>query len=263
MTWVVGGRHVFCARCLADVQVTVTWDDKTKPKRYVDAVKKIYFLNGNLIVAFSGTIRAAFEVLEVLKKNWLPRLEERFFTEPDEVARQMARHVKSAFGKAKRRDSDVVNFLVFVLGTQSPYQPVGVYKMASPSFNIEEPRDPFELLEIGSGAGEPKYRDFVKRHSVPGYEQPDPDGGKPMLIIPVGAVALKYLHAEAAEIQTFGVSQAMHLMLTYYGGTTLHERPATPDRKFPQVAESWDELVRMMKNEHDIELEASDITATA
>lgn len=254
---------MFCARCLADVQVTVTWDDKTRPTQYVDAVKKIYLLNGNLIVAFSGTIRVAFEILETLKKNWLPRLEARFFTEPDEVARQMARHIKSAFAKARRRDSDVVKFLVFVLGTQSVYQQAGVYRMASPCFHIEEPREPFELLEIGSGAGETKYREFVKRHSVPGYEQPDPDGGKPTLIVPVGAVALKYLHAEAAEIQTAGISQAMHLMLTYFGGTTVHERPATPDRQFPKVAESWSELVRMLKSEHDIELEASDITATA
>ena len=226
-------------------------------------LKKIYLLNGNLIIAFSGTIRVAFEILRVLEENCLPQLEERFFTEPDEVARQMARHIKSAFTKAKRRDNDVVNFLVFVLGTQSLYQQVGVYKMASPSFSIEKPRQPYELLEIGSGAGEPKYREFVQRHSVPGYEQPDPDGGKPMLVVPVGAVALKYLHAEAAEIQTLGVSQAMHLMLTYSGGTTLQERPATPDRQFPQVAESWSELVRIMKNDHDIELEASDVLATA
>src|SRR5579875_4124822 len=101
MTWVVGGRHLFCARCLADVQVTITWDDQNKTAQYVDAVKKIYVLKGNLIIAFSGTIRVAFEILDALRSDWLARFEDRFFAEPDEVIRQMTRHIKRAFALAK------------------------------------------------------------------------------------------------------------------------------------------------------------------
>lgn len=261
MTWVVGGRHVFCARCLADVQVTVTWKD-ARPTQYVDAVKKVYILRKNLIVAFSGTIRVAFEIIDALQKDWLLQLEEKFFLEPDEVIRQMTRHVRRAFDLSKREATDSVRFLVFIVGTQSIYQQIGVYKIASPSFDVDAPKDAFDLLEIGSGAGVEAYREFVERHSVPGYEIPDPDGGKPTMVIPTGKVALRYLHAEAAEIQTAGISQAMHLMLTYFGNTTIDERPATPDRQFPKVAESWQELVSMM-HLRGIQLDASDVTATA
>lgn len=261
MTWVVGGRHVFCARCLADVQVTVTWKD-ARPTQYVDAVKKVYILRENLIVAFSGTIRVAFEIIDALQRDWLLRLEEKFFSEPGEVIRQMARHVRRAFDLSRREDTDSVKFLVFIVGTQSIFQQTGVYKIASPSFGIEAPKHAFELLEIGSGAGVEAYREFVERHSVAGYKIPDPDSGQPTLVIPTGKVALRYLHAEAAEIQTAGISQAMHLMLTYFGNTTIDQRPATPDSQFPKVAESWGELVSLMRL-HGIQLDASDAIATA
>lgn len=260
MTWIIGGRHAFCARALADIQVTVTWDDKSRPTQYVDAVKKIYVLHDGLVIAFSGTIRIAFEVIEWLKQDCIPALTDNLFSEPDEIARRVIRHVKYAFQKAREKESERVNFLLFVLNKASMYRSVGIYKLCAPDFTIQKPRNPFELLEIGTGSEVEEYRNIVVRHSVPGYLVDDPDSDLPAMVIPTGRVALKYLQAEAAEFQKAGISRAMNLMLMYSGGTTIIERPSDPEIPFPRVAESWDELVRFLAS-RGIELEACNADA--
>lgn len=246
MTWVIGGRHLACARCVADIQITLSWDDGSRPKQYVDAVRKIHLLSDDLVIAFSGSVRIGFSVVELLRANCVPKLEPRLFTEPDEVARRVARQVKYAYNVARVKEADVANFLLFVRDPTNAYSQVGVYRICSPKFEVERPLKPFELMEIGTGAVLDDYREIVDRHAVPGYLVNEPGEEKPSLVIPVGAIALKFLQQEAAEYQNAGISRAMHLMLMYIGGTTIVEHAAQPDDAFPWVANTWAELVRNM-----------------
>ncbi|WP_434668021.1 hypothetical protein P5W99_36590 [Paraburkholderia sp. A3BS-1L] len=231
---------------LADVQVTLKWEDPSRPTQYVDALKKIHILCDGLVIAFSGTIRIAFEVIDWLRRVCVPTLTANLFSEPDEVARRVVRHIKHGYSKAKKKEGERVSFLLFILNKSSMDRDVGVYKVCSSKFELETPQRAFHMLEIGSGAEVGDYREIVERHSVPGYSVEDPDEDLPALVIPTGPVALKYLQEEASDFQNAGISRAMHLMLIYSGGTTIIERPAIPESVFPRVAGSWDELVSFL-----------------
>jgi hypothetical protein len=243
LTWVVGGKHVFCARALSDVQVTLTYPNGQK--LFFDAVKKVHIIGPGITILFADSIKLAFGIIEELKKNFYPAIDPRLFENPKEIMRQMVRHIKFYYAKHRQHDKDRVEFLVFI-SPSGLYTEFGMWKLVSPSFQLIERKKPFEMLELGSGSALKDYRDIVKKNSQGLYFIDDPDGGLPNAIIPLGKVALEYIFAEALDYQNAGISKAMHITGITHEGIYIKQMPDVPDGAFPDVADSWEALKKVM-----------------
>lgn len=241
MTWVVGGRHVFCARCIADIQVTLQY--KSGENKYFDGVKKIHNIGDDILIAFAGTIKIAFEVIEKLQKEYKNIREERF-AEPIIVAEKLRKIILHTYKSTKHSKADVVEFILLIkpIGIMKAY---GAYKLVSPDFKIYDPSEAFELIQIGSGSKDSDYNRIVLNNRRP-FEIPGENGGLPSLVIAVGKVALKWVAAEAMEYQKNGVSQHMHIAILSPVGYSIEELPKPP-HEFPDVATTWKELETIIK----------------
>lgn len=239
MTWVVGGKHLFCARSISDIQVTL---DLTDGRRiYIDGVQKVYPIGEKIVILFADSIRLAFAIIEDIKSDFLPRIDDRLYSNPNELMRQMTRIIKHSYKKHKRHKNERVEFLIFIAPT-GQYTEFGMWKLVSPSFNLIERKKPFEMLELGSGSLIDDYRDIVARNSVGVYVIDRGDGELPDALIIMGKGALRYVFAEALDYQNQGISRAMHIMLITHNDITIETLPETPDGTFPKVATSWKEL---------------------
>lgn len=69
MTWVVGGNCFNGFVCVADIQLTIEYADKSK-NRYFNCLQKIHKVRDNLCVAFSGDVRTGLEMIADLTA-WL------------------------------------------------------------------------------------------------------------------------------------------------------------------------------------------------
>lgn len=243
MTWVVGGRHVACARCIADVEVTLEYPNGVT--EHGGYVQKVHILSDDVVIAFADRIRLAFAIIDLIKAEFMPRLDERLLDQPEIVAQRLTRFIRYAFNKVKR-NGERVEFMLFIRPKRE-LASYGVWKMVSPKFNRIAPSQPFEMLEIGSGSVASNYRDLIRKGSLGLVEVPGEDGGLPNAVIPVGKVAMQWLFAEALEHQVAGVSHAMQLMMMYSGSTMLHDRSDSPERPFPPVAKSWPELCQNLR----------------
>ncbi len=244
MTWVIGGKHLFCARCISDVEVTINHLDGRK--EYYPAVKKVHEIGPGIIVCFADSIKLGFSIIEGLKNDFYPNLDSRLFQEPNEIIRQMLRYIKRNYEETKDELNKNVELLIMISPT-GLYKEFGVYKLKSPNFTIIERQQPFEMLEIGSGSVIEDYREAVNKNSVGVYTVEDEDGGKPFAVIPIGKVAMQYIFAEALEYQNAGISKAMHITLLSHEETYIQELPEKPGERFPRVASTWVELQRFMK----------------
>lgn len=244
MTWVVGGKHLFCARCMSDVQVTI--QRKNRSDLYFDAVKKVYELGPGLAIAFAGSVKLAFELIEVLQKEFYPKLDKRLFEQPDEIIRKMRRYLLHFYKQKKTLSDEYVEFLVLAAPVRLLTE-FGLWKMCAPDFKIIERQKPFELLELGSGATASEFREVVEKHSKGVYIVDMGPNEKPLLEIPVGKVALQYLFVEALDFRKAGISHAMHITLVTHNDIYIREFPETPERLFPKVASSWQEFKQLIR----------------
>ncbi|WP_289241640.1 hypothetical protein [Delftia sp.] len=148
MTWVVGGRHAFCARCISDIQVTLEYaNNEKKPGGYVQKVHKI---SDDLVIAFADCIRLAFAIIEAIKTEYATNYDQRLLSIPNELAKDLIRFIRYKFNKLKR-DGERVEFLIFIKPS-NPFRDFGLFKCVSPEFKIEQPNNPFQIMEIGSGS---------------------------------------------------------------------------------------------------------------
>ncbi|WP_274864523.1 hypothetical protein [Serratia marcescens] len=244
MTWVVGGKHVFCARAISDIQVTLKLQNGQV--KYYDSVRKVHKIGSKITILFADSIKLAFGIIDELQSNFLPTIDDRLYERPDEVMRRMVRHIKHYY-KTHRTDIDNrVEFLVFISPT-GEYTEFGMWKLVSPSFSLIESVKPFEMLELGSGSVVKDYRDIIKKNSVGYYLIDQGDGNLPDAVLPIGKVALKYIFAEAVEYQNAGISKPMHIMLITHNDIIIEELTEKPGGTFPKVADSWDELKKIMR----------------
>lgn len=245
MTWVVGGKHLFCARALSDVQVTLTYPNGTK--LYFDAVKKVHEIGPGVTILFADSIKLAFAIIDDLKANFYPTIDPRTFEAPQEIMRRLIKHINFYFNKHRSDEKDRVEFLVFISPT-GIYTEFGMWKLTSPSFQLIERDKPFSMLELGSGSVLEDYREIVNKNSKGLYIIDDPEGGLPTAIVPLGKVAMEYIFAEALEFKNAGISLPMHVTGITHEGVYIKELPETPDGNFPVVANSWKELKKILGN---------------
>lgn len=245
LTWVVGGKHLFCARAISDVQVTLKLTNGKKT--YFDAVQKVHTIGPKITILFADSIKLAFGIIEDLKENFYPRLDDRLYENPQEIMRRMVKSVKYFYEQNKTPVDNRVEFLVFISPTGT-YTEFGMWKLVSPSFQLIERDKPFEMLELGSGSVISDYREIVNKNSVGVYFVDQGDGNLPIAVIPVGKVALQYVFAEALEYKNAGISGAMHITLVTHDEIIIKELPDTPDGVFPKVAKSWDELKKIIRD---------------
>lgn len=243
MTWVVGGKHVFCARALSDVQVTLTYPDGTK--RYSDSVKKVHEIGPGVTILFADSIKLAFAIIEDLRINFYPTIDPRTFEAPKEIMRRLVKHIKFYFKKHQSHNKERVEFLVFISPT-GIFTEFGMWKLTSPSFQLIERDKPFSMLELGSGSVLKDYRKIVNKNSTGFYLVDDPEGGLPAAVVPLGKVALEYIFAEALEFKNAGISLPMHITGITHQGVYIKELPEIPDGDFPVVANSWKELQKLL-----------------
>lgn len=245
MTWVVGGKHVFCARAISDVQVTLKMANGQT--QYYDAVKKVHTLGPKITILFADSIKLAFGIIDELKNNFYPTIDDRLYEHPEVLMRRMVRHIKFYYKKNKTKTDKRVEFLVFIAPTGT-YTEFGMWKLVSPSFQLIEREEPFEMLELGSGSEAHNYRDIITKHSSGYYLVDNGDGESPDMVFPMGRVALQYVFAEAVEYQNAGISKAMHITLISHKGITIEGLPEIPGGKFPDVADSWEALQEIMRS---------------
>lgn len=275
MTWVIAGRHLFCARCLADVQVTLSF--KNRPPVYIDAIQKVHIIGPDLVVAFADSVRLGFYIVEKLKTDFYPKLDPRLRTHSRLVLQHIAKYLKYIVGNYNSLSAkQIPGYVPERVELMILYQPkiivdikstppdefpnTEVWKMEIPSFKAWEPEVAFQLLELGSGAVAHDYRDIVARHEKGVYEIPGENGEKPTAVIPVGKIALQWLFAEAAEFQNAGISRAMHIVLLSLTGVILRNLPAPPDPQFPAVVDNWKDFKKLVNG---LGYRLADFTATA
>ncbi|UKA28050.1 hypothetical protein [Photobacterium damselae] len=244
MTWVVGGKHLFCARSISDIEVTLRHPNKVE--EYFDGVQKTHIIGPKLAISFADSIRLAFFIIEKLKKDFYPNLDERLFHQPDVLMAKLQKFIKYHYKKSRRSIREQVEFLVFI-APHGTYTEFGVYKLVSPYFIVTEPADAFDLMEIGSGSKVPEYRDIVKRHATPLIEVDRGPNQKPDGLIVAGKGLLQFLFAEAIEYKNAGISKSMQITLVTHDNISIHNLPENIDGSFPKVATSWRELQSMMR----------------
>jgi len=243
MTWVAGGKHLFCARAISDVKITLEMNKNDI--RYFDGVRKSHFIGQNMAVSFAGSIRLALKIIESLQQEFYPRLKDGMFQAPSVIMHKARRCIIHHYNKHKVDENERVEFLVFIVATNLNIS-TEMWKIVSPKFTPIQPTKPFEVLELGSGATAPEFRKLVKECSV-GYYEVHHEDRKKDLIIPVGNVGMRYLFAQAIDYEKAGISRAMHIMLAYPYNMTIENLPEKPDGEFPHVASTWDEVKSIIK----------------
>lgn len=250
LTWVVAGKHLFCARAISDVQVTLKLNNgKTV---HINGVKKVHDLSQRITILFAGHIKLAFQIIEKLKSEYMSHIHDRLHQEPGEVMKKLKKAIKHYYNEFKTHDNDHVEFMLLVAPT-GIFKDFGMWKLCSPCFSPVERKAPFEMLELGSGASVDEYRKIIENNAK-GVYWIEQEGDKlPTIVIPVGKVALQYVFAEALEYQNAGISGAMHITLVTHNGIVTRELPEKPEGKFPKTASSWEELNKICRK-HNIAL---------
>lgn len=67
MTWIVGATAFNGLVCVADVQATFEYLDRTRPPKYYNCVRKLHKTHENLYIGFSGDIKSGLLMIERLK----------------------------------------------------------------------------------------------------------------------------------------------------------------------------------------------------
>lgn len=275
MTWVIGGRSLFCARCLADVQATLIFENK--PPLYIDAIQKVHRIGPDLVVAFADSVRLGFYVVEKLKYEFYPKRDRRLLTNARLVLQEIYKYLQYIVKKYNESSAQQIRgyipeklelmilFQPKIILDMNAFDPeefprTEVWKIDIPSFKAWEPEFPFQLLELGSGAVAENYRDIVERHERGVYEIPGENGELPTAVIPVGKVALRWLFAEAVEFQNAGISRAMHICLISPTGVFIRTLPAAPEAEFPSVVNNWKDFKKLMAKKN---IRLTDCSATA
>lgn len=257
MTWVVGGRHAFCARAMSDIQATISFSSgKTL---YVDGVKKVHELSDRVVILFAGDIRLALSIIACVRDEFMSHIDPRLHNEPKELMKKIRKAIIHYYKKCRESVSAAVEFLVLI-SPNGIMKAFGLWKLCSPYFELVEAIQPFEMLQIGSGSRVNEYADIVGRHSSVGYEVSNGNGEKPTLIIPVGRVALEFVFKEALSYRNAGISGAMHITLLTHQGAVVREFGENPAVPFPNVASSWPEFKALCKQKGTI---LADAVATA
>lgn len=244
MTWVVGGRHVGCARCIADMQVTVKFPDNCA--LYFDAVQKIHPIGPGLVIAFAGSIKVALKIIKDLRDKFYGKLDKRLFASPIDVATKTVKAIKFFYNQSGIASDNYVEFLLLIAPTGT-YTEFGAFKFVSPEFTIVCAKRPFELLQLGSGSTVKEYQNLVKQHETPGYEIPGENGELPTLIIPAGKKSMEFLFSQATDYQNAGISKSMHVCRLSHNKTLIELLPDNPPTDFPEVAKSWGELKQILR----------------
>lgn len=250
MTWVVAGKHLFCVRAISDIQVTLELNDGNTV--YIDGVKKVHNLSNRVTILFSGHIKLAFQIIEKLKAEYMRYIDDRLHQEPIEIMKKLKRAIKHYYKQMKTNHNNHVEFMLLVAPT-GIFTEFGMFKLVSPAFKPVERKEPFEMLELGSGAQIKEYRDIVENNARGAYVVEQGKDELPALVIPVGKVAMQYVFSEALAHQNAGISGAMHITLLVHDGAITRELPETPEGAFPKVASSWKELSEICRN-HNIAL---------
>lgn len=275
MTWVVAGRHLFCARCLADVQVTLK--AKNVDTVYIDAVQKVHKIGPDLVVAFADSVRLGFYIIDKLKFDFYPKLNREFCVNSELVLREIFKYLKDVVGEYEKLSAmKIPGYVPERVELMVLFQPIltadmfrlppkefpfaGVWKIEIPSFKVWEPAKSFQLLELGFGSQVDDYREIVERHEQGFYVVPGKKGELPSAIIPSGKVALELLFAEAKQYQNAGISKAMHVALLSADGVFTRGISESFDIPFPSVVDNWVDFKKLMKG---LGIGLTDFTATA
>ncbi|WNN41286.1 hypothetical protein RIN61_08290 [Pseudomonas inefficax] len=247
MTWVIGGKHLFCARAMSDVQITIPLE--YGGFKYLNILQKVHLITPKITVLFAGSVRLALAIIEDLKRNYAPKVKSAWYAEPSHVANDLRRHINRSDEINRTPMDGQVQFLVFV-APNGTHKSFGMFKMVSPGYSISTTKEgtPFEIFELGSGSVLDDYRSIVSRHSEGVYFFDDDEGGKPNAVIPVGKVALEFAYQEALQYQNAGISKAMHITLVTHKKAILKMLPESPNLAFPQVADNWGDLCQLAQN---------------
>jgi hypothetical protein len=246
MTWVVGGKHLFCARAISDVQMTLTF--KNGDKKYLDGVRKTHIIGANIFICFADSVRLGLKIIEDLQNSFYHRLDHALFANLPEIMRRMKRSIEYFYKKHKVEQNERVEFLVFIAPTVL-FTEFGMWKLVSSKFSLIERQEPFEMLELGSGSIVAEYRDIVKRGSQGRYLVEQGEGQLSALVIPVGNVGIRSVFAEAIEYQKAGISRAMHITLLTHENLKIQKLPETPEGQFPVVAHTWAQVKDLLRKQ--------------
>lgn len=242
MTWAVGGLHIGCARCISDIQITLKYSNGNK--QYIDAVQKIHIIGPGIALAFSGSIKLAFTILNSLKNVTYKQIDNRLYAQPYLVAQKFKKAIKYYYKKHKTVDNCDVEFLIFIAPT-GLFTSFGAYKLKSPDFDLVSPTKPFELMHIGSGSINNDYIEISSKFEKLGDLIQKENGKKPDLVVYMGKTALQYVFAHATEYQNAGISNSMHICFITHDNINIKGLPSDPFSSFPEVAKSWEELEKI------------------
>lgn len=255
MTWVVAGRGLFCATAMSDIQVTLTYPNGHKV--YVDALQKVHFLHPRIAILFSGSVELALAVIRALRKEFVARLDPRFFAEPILVAQQLRRSIRY-FYESFRDGEETAQFITLITPFDQ-FKMFGVYKLCPPAFTPITHDEPFGVVEIGSGSAVDEYRDMIQRNSV-GIVAVDRPGERPTGVLRIGRVPMLDLSVDASAVQQRGISHGVFLTLMSHELATYEYVPPNPDDPEIPIATTWTEFVALMK---DRGIAMADAVATA
>jgi hypothetical protein len=196
-------------------------------------------------MAFAGSIKEAFKIIEELRCNLYDHIDKRLFVSPVDVAKKIAKSIKFFHKGSGIKSNNQVEFMLLIAPTDT-YKEFGAFKLVSPEFKIVEAHRPFELLQLGSGSMVKEYQDIVKQHETSGYTIPTNNGGLPTLFVPTGKASIQYLFSQAADYQNAGISQSMHVCRLSHSETLIELLPIDPNAALPEIAKSWNELTQIL-----------------
>jgi hypothetical protein len=97
MTWAVGGTHVGCCRCIADIQATLSFQDGRV--MYFDVVQKVHEICPNIMIAFAGDIEIGLKIIKKIKIEYISKEDPRHYANPILVALSLFKYIKYAYEK--------------------------------------------------------------------------------------------------------------------------------------------------------------------
>ncbi len=169
MTWVVGGNCFNGFVCVADIQVTIEFKDKTSNK-YFNCVQKIHKVYDNLCVAFSGDIRSGLIIIEDLQKNLKKQINEGEYFDIDGQSKVLVDYLKDVYEKINGTQKPALE-LMFLWNAQEggdAHYRSFLMTFKSPSFNINSTK---MLSACQSGGGKRDKQYDAISSLLSGYER--------------------------------------------------------------------------------------------
>ena len=112
MTWALGGTHIGCCRCIADIQATFIYPrDKII---YLDIVQKIHEISQNIMIAFAGDIKIALKIVEKLKLEISKDKYLKKQSQPEIVANDILKYIRFLYNEHFCSTGTNVHFLIFI-----------------------------------------------------------------------------------------------------------------------------------------------------